>query len=148
MSLSPLSDRTKKENFQPVDGAEVLRKIRGFELTSWNIIGQDPKQFRHYGPMAQDFYAAFGHDAVGVSGDDTSINSGDLSGIMMSAIQALGEENASMREENTAMKKQLADRDTRDRERDARIARLEQMLPAGRTTAQKASLKTASLNSK
>ena len=58
------SDRTKKENFQPVDGAEVLRKIREFKLTSWNYIGHDPKQFRHYGPMAQDFYAAFGHDAL------------------------------------------------------------------------------------
>ena len=148
VALTVVSDRNKKENFQPVDGAEVLRKIRGFPLTSWNYIGQDAQQFRHYGPMAQDFYAAFGHDAVGASGDDTSINSGDLSGILLIAIQGLDKENAAMREENTAMKKQLADRDTRDRERDARIARLEQMLPAGRTTAQKASLKTASLNSK
>ena len=54
------SDKTQKENFKPVDGEEVLGKIRGFELTSWNFIGHDPKQFRHYGPMAQDFYAAFG----------------------------------------------------------------------------------------
>src|SRR5262249_49421794 len=53
------SDKTQKENFQPVDGEEVLEKIRGFELTSWNFIGHDPKEFRHYGPMAQDFYAAF-----------------------------------------------------------------------------------------
>ena len=47
------SDKTKKENFKPVDGEEVLGKIRGFELTSWNFIGHDPKEFRHYGPMAQ-----------------------------------------------------------------------------------------------
>ena len=56
------SDKTKKENFQPVDGEEVLGKIRSFELSSWNFIGHDPKEFRHYGPMAQDFFAAFGHD--------------------------------------------------------------------------------------
>jgi hypothetical protein len=56
------SDKTQKENFQPVDGEEVLGKIRGFELSSWNFIGHDPKEFRHYGPMAQDFFAAFGHD--------------------------------------------------------------------------------------
>src|SRR5262249_39107368 len=56
------SDKTRKENFKPVDGEEVLGKIRGFELTSWNFIGHDPKEFRHYGPMAQDFYAAFGND--------------------------------------------------------------------------------------
>jgi hypothetical protein len=52
------SDKTKKENFQPADGEEVLGKIRGFELSSWNFIGHDPKEFRHYGPMAQDFFAA------------------------------------------------------------------------------------------
>ena len=148
VALTVISDRTKKENFQPVNGSDVLNKIRGLELTSWNLIGQDANQFRHYGPMAQDFYAAFGHDAVGTIGTETTINGGDVAGILMSAVQALDQENVAMREENTAMKKQLAERDARDRERDARIARLEQMLPAGRTTAQKASLKTASLNSK
>ena len=62
------SDKTKKENFQPVDGEAVLGKIRGFELSSWNFIGHDPKEFRHYGPMAQDFFAAFGQDGVGQIG--------------------------------------------------------------------------------
>ena len=57
------SDKTKKENFKSVDGEDVLRKIRGFELTSWNFIGHDPKEFRHYGPMAQDFFGAFGYTA-------------------------------------------------------------------------------------
>ena len=83
------SDKTKKENFQPVDGEEVLGKIRGFELSSWNFIGHDPKEFRHYGPMAQDFFAAFGHDGVGQIGTETTINSGDLAGILMIAVQAL-----------------------------------------------------------
>ena len=89
MGLTVVSDRNKKENFLPVDGAEVLRKIRGFPLTSWNYIGHDPKEFRHYGPMAQDFYAAFGQDAVGAIGTPTTINSSDLSGILMSAVQGL-----------------------------------------------------------
>src|SRR5262249_16055711 len=65
VAFTASSDKTQKENFQPVDGEEVLEKIRGFELSSWNFIGHDPKEFRHYGPMAQDFYAAFGHDGVG-----------------------------------------------------------------------------------
>ena len=38
------SDKTKKENFQPVDGEAVLGKIRGFELSSWNFIGHDPER--------------------------------------------------------------------------------------------------------
>jgi hypothetical protein len=83
------SDMNQKENFQPVDGEQVLSKIRGLRLTSWNYIGHDPKQFRHYGPVAQEFYAAFGHDSVGTVGTDKTINSGDLDGILMIAVQAL-----------------------------------------------------------
>src|SRR5262249_1196260 len=78
VAFTASSDRTKKENFKPVDGEAVLGKIRGFELTSWNFIGHDPKEFRHYGPMAQDFFAAFGHDSVGQIGTETTINSGDI----------------------------------------------------------------------
>ena len=89
MAFTASSDKTKKENFRPVDGEEVLSKIRGFELTSWNFIGHDPKEFRHYGPMAQDFFAAFGHDGVGQIGTETTINSGDMAGILMIAVQAL-----------------------------------------------------------
>ena len=59
------------------------------QLTSWNFIGHDPKEFRHYGPMAQDFFAAFGHDEVGKIGTETTINSGDIAGILMIAVQAL-----------------------------------------------------------
>jgi hypothetical protein len=87
------SDRNEKENFCPVDSDEMLRKIRGLSLSSWNLKGHDPRQFRHYGPVAQDFFAAFGHDGVGQCGDSTSINSGDMAGIMMAAIQALDQQN-------------------------------------------------------
>jgi len=92
------SDKTQKENFQPVDGEEVLEKIRGFELSSWNFIGHDPKEFRHYGPMAQDFFAAFGHDGVGQIGTETTINSGDLAGILMIAVQALENRTAELKQ--------------------------------------------------
>ena len=82
VAFTAVSDKTKKENFQPVDGEEVLGKIRGFELSSWNFIGHDPKEFRHYGPMAQDFFAAFGQDGVGQIGSETTINSGDMAGFL------------------------------------------------------------------
>ena len=39
--------------------------------------------------MAQDFFAAFGHDGLGQIGTETTINSGDLAGILMVAVQAL-----------------------------------------------------------
>src|SRR5215471_13980826 len=92
------SDVHQKENFQPVDGDEVLGKIRGLNLTSWNFIGHDPKRFRHYGPMAQDFFAAFGHDGVGTIGTDITITSTDMDGILMIAAQAL--EGRSVKQQN------------------------------------------------
>jgi trimeric autotransporter adhesin len=112
VAFTASSDKTKKENFQPVDGEEVLGKIRGFELSSWNFIGHDPKEFRHYGPMAQDFFVAFGHDGVGQIGSETTINSGDMAGVLMVAVQAL--------EKRTAELKQ----------KEARIADLESRLEA------------------
>jgi hypothetical protein len=88
----------QKENFQPVDGEEVLENIRGLELSSWNFIGHDPKKFRHYGPMAQDFFAAFGHDGLGQIGSETTINSGDMAGILMIAVQALEKRTAELKQ--------------------------------------------------
>ena len=98
VAFTAVSDKTQKENFQPVDGEEVLGKIRGFELSSWNFIGHDPKKFRHYGPMAQDFFVAFGHDGVGQIGSETTINSGDMAGILMIAVQALEKRTAELKQ--------------------------------------------------
>jgi hypothetical protein len=74
----------------------VLKKIRWLELTSWNYVGHDPQQFRHYGPVAQEFFAAFGHDEVGTIGTPTTVNSGDMAGILMIAVQALEKRTAEM----------------------------------------------------
>src|SRR5262249_49566386 len=98
VAFTTSSDKTKKENFEPVDGEAVLGKIRGFELSSWNFIGHNPKEFRHYGPMAQEFFAAFGHDGVGQIGTETTINSGDLAGILMIAVQALEKRTAELKQ--------------------------------------------------
>jgi hypothetical protein len=106
------SDSTQKENFQPVNGDEVLRKIRRLGVRSWNYKGQDPQQFRHYGPVAQEFFAAFGHDGVGTSGTPTTINSGDEAGILMIAIQALEkrtDEVAAIKAENQNLQAQIAE---------------------------------------
>ena len=89
MAFTYPSDRNRKENFRPVDGQDVLHKIRAIPVQSWNYIGQDPAQFRHLGPMAQDFFAAFGRDDIGTNGTPTTINSGDMQGILMVAVQAL-----------------------------------------------------------
>jgi hypothetical protein len=113
-----VSDRNQKENFQPVDGEAVLKKVGGLNLTSWNYIGHDPQQFRHYGPVAQEFFAAFGQDAVGTIGTPTTINSGDLEGILMVAVQALEKrtaENADLRARIEALEKLVTGTTTQDR---------------------------------
>jgi len=116
VAFTASSDKNQKENFRPVDGEEVLRKIRRFELTSWNFIGHDPNKFRHYGPMAQDFFAAFGHAGVRQSGTETTINSGDIAGILMVAVQALEKRTAEIKEKVTriaALEKEGAAKDAR-----------------------------------
>jgi hypothetical protein len=48
--------------------------------------------------MAQDFFAAFGHDEVGKIGTETTINSGDIVGILMIAVQALETRTTELKE--------------------------------------------------
>jgi hypothetical protein len=101
---SVVSDSTRKENFRTTDGALFLKKISGMRLGSWNYKGQAVKQYRHYGPMAQDFFAAFGHDELGVIGEDKSINQADFDGVNLIAIQALIKEVEALKAENKNLK--------------------------------------------
>jgi hypothetical protein len=91
---STTSDIRLKENFAAIDGEDFLKKIARLKLVSWNYKNQDPSKFRHYGPMAQDFYAAFGKDKYGTIGNDTTINQADFDGVNMIAIQALEKRTA------------------------------------------------------
>jgi hypothetical protein len=77
------SDRNLKENFEPVDGRAILEKLAALPITTWNAIGTDPS-VRRMGPMAQDFYAAFG-----LGDDDKVITTGDLDGVALASIQGL-----------------------------------------------------------
>jgi hypothetical protein len=77
-------DRNKKENFRPIDGEELLSKIRQMPITEWNYKGANPF-VKYIGPVAQDFYSAFhlgGTDSLG-------INSLCIDGINIAAVQAL-----------------------------------------------------------
>lgn len=81
-----------KENFAFADGNEFTNKILNLRLGSWNYKGGSAKN-RHYGAMAQEVFANFGKDKLGVIGNDTTINSGDMDGIMLIAIQELIKQN-------------------------------------------------------
>jgi len=80
---SSFSDRNGKTAVRPVDSREVLKKVAALPLNTWQYKTQEEK-YRHMGPMAQDFYAAF---RLGES--DKSIDTVDADGVALAAIQGL-----------------------------------------------------------
>ncbi|MEZ4954293.1 MAG: tail fiber domain-containing protein [Saprospiraceae bacterium] len=72
-----------KENITPVNSAEVLDKIMQLPITQWNYIKEDDA-IKHIGPMAQDFYEAFG-----LGRDEKTISTIDPAGVALVAIQEL-----------------------------------------------------------
>ena len=80
--LAQGSSRTLKENITPVTPAEVLAKVTELPIASWNYTTD--AYSTHIGPMAEDFYDAFG---LGVSAE--KITSIDTSGVAIAAIQGL-----------------------------------------------------------
>lgn len=85
-NVTETSDVNSKENFAPVDGEEVLSRLNNIPITTWNY-KTDPPAVRHIGPMAQDFYAAFG-----LGQDDRHIASLDTNGVALAAIKELSQQ--------------------------------------------------------
>jgi hypothetical protein len=99
-SWSAISDRNAKQDFAPVDRADLLEKVAGLPLSYWSY-KSDPTGRRYLGPVAQDFHAAFG------LGDDTTINTLDTDGVALAAIQALARENAEFKRQNEEMRVEI-----------------------------------------
>jgi hypothetical protein len=99
--LTQTSDRNAKENFAPVSPQEVLDKVAALPITTWNF--KEMKDGRHMGPMAQDFYAAFG-----LGGGNTTITAVDPDGVALAAIQGLNQKLEEQRAENAELKQRLS----------------------------------------
>ena len=82
-SWQTLSDRHAKANIVPVNELEILTLLMGVPISTWNYQTQDAG-IRHIGPMAQDFYAAFG-----VGEDERYLTAVDTDGVALAAIQGL-----------------------------------------------------------
>ncbi len=82
-SWTTTSDRNVKTALGDVDPREVLKKVAALPMNTWQYKTQDAK-YRHLGPMAQDFYAAF---HLGES--DKGIDTVDSEGVSLAAIQGL-----------------------------------------------------------
>lgn len=83
--LSQLSDRNRKEELESVAPREILEKVAMLPISLWNYT-EDADGVQHIGPMAQDFYAAFG-----LGRSDKQISALDADGVALSAIQGLYE---------------------------------------------------------
>lgn len=88
-----ISDSTKKENYSKPDHGYFLAALGKLRIGSWNYKVQD-KSMRHYGPMAQEIFSAFGKDKFGTIGTDTTLNTADMDGIMMIMLQGLEKRSA------------------------------------------------------
>ena len=114
-SWSSLSDRNMKENFFAVDGEEVLSRLRSVPVSTWNYKSQDAG-IRHIGPMAQDFY-----DAFGVGEDNRRISVVDIAGATLAGVQALDSRTVAMQSRIDALEQENA-------ELRERLERIEQLL--------------------
>jgi hypothetical protein len=105
------SDRALKSDFTAVDAQTVLAKVAQLPIDEWSYKAESGQ--RHLGPVAQDFYAAFG-----LGSDDRHITTVDESGVALAAIKGLYErteaalqakdrEIASLRAEMNAIKAAL-----------------------------------------
>lgn len=95
-ALTQNSDVDSKENFEPINGQEILDKLTAIPITKWNYKDNDDK-IRHLGPMAQDFYARFGLGA-----DEKGISTLDMGGVALAGIQQL---NKNLREKDNEIAK-------------------------------------------
>ena len=121
-SWSSLSDRALKDNLALVDGRDILARLAGIPITTWNYKAQDPS-IRHIGPMAQDFYAAFQ-----VGGDDTHITTIDADGVALAAIQGLYAETQALKAENASQQEQIDMLRQENADLEARLAAVEQAI--------------------
>ncbi len=84
-TFNNLSSREFKNIVPGVDSASVLEKIASLPLFTWSY--KDSNGERHFGPVAEDFYA---HFQLGT--DEKHISPNDMAGVALGAIKGLHEQ--------------------------------------------------------
>lgn len=105
-TLTQGSSREIKKDFAAVQPALVLEAVRNLPIQTWSY-AEDNQSAVHLGPMAEDFYAAFG-----LGSDDRHIAPSDQAAVALAAIQGLAE--------------QVQQKDLRIQELEGRLAELEE----------------------
>jgi hypothetical protein len=94
------SDRALKADFTAVDAQAVLAKVAQLPIEEWSYRAEDGQ--RHLGPVAQDFYAAFGLGA-----DDKHITTVDEGGVALAAIKGLNAKVEEQQREIAELREQV-----------------------------------------
>ncbi|MBK6766734.1 MAG: tail fiber domain-containing protein [bacterium] len=94
-------DSTLKQNFEQVNTADILDKVKSLPIRKWNYKSQDAS-IKHIGPMAQDFYSLFE-----IGDNNKSISTIDPDGVALAAIQELAKRLESVERENTLLRTQV-----------------------------------------
>jgi len=116
------SSRTLKDSFQPVNGEDVLARLRSMPVTTWKFTGEE-QGIRHLGPVAEDF-----HQAFGLGDSETMIPVTDLAGVGVAAAQALERRTAELSAENAALSREVAELRARMAEMESRQAEMHRAL--------------------
>jgi hypothetical protein len=90
-TLMEMSDRESKQDIKSLAGDVVLERLSEVSISEWSY--RRSPDTRHVGPMAQDFYAAFG-----LGKDDKHISARDMAGVSMAAVKALEARNRELQE--------------------------------------------------
>jgi hypothetical protein len=101
-SWSSLGTRNIKANFSFVEGKQVLQKLFNVPISTWSYNDQTPS-IQHMGPLAEDFYAAFG-----LGEDEKYINTVDVDGVALAAIQGLYQMVREQEDQMMAQRRRIA----------------------------------------
>jgi len=119
-ALTENSSRTVKTGFQELDPRQVLDQLVGMPVTTW-AYSHDESGTRHIGPMAEDFYAAYG-----LGEDNKHIAISDKAGVALAAIKGLNEVVKEKEAEIAQLEKQTTELlEDKDRQIDELTLRLE-----------------------
>lgn len=113
------SDRGVKRNFEPVDNQAILQKVADLSISTWSYTAED-ESIRHMGPIAQDFYEAFG---LGYS--ESTIATIDIDGVTLSAIKGLHELVQAQQAQITAQQSTITTLQQQLADLEARVSALE-----------------------
>lgn len=107
VELEPGDDRSTPTAQQ--NGFDILAAVASLPVSTWSYKGEEG--VRHLGPMAQDWYAAFG-----LGPDDRSIHMIDANGVAIVAMQALHRMVQSLQQEVDGLRRGIdADEASRSR---------------------------------